>query len=87
MAPRKLVRATEPPPITVHVCTQDGAELGTITVESKQELANTAAVDWRPIILNGDVRSFRYLGYRLDPPNSKGNVEGYLWVSEAVWKK
>lgn len=88
MAPRKLIQGTKThPSILVHVCTQDGTELGTITVESKKELANTAAVDWRPIIIDGDVRSFRYLGYRLDPPNGDGEVVGYLWVSESVWKK
>jgi hypothetical protein len=69
------------------VCTSDGNELGTITVDSKQELANIAAADWRPIFLGDRLRSFRYLGYRVEPTQRDGTVKAFLWVSEAVVKK
>lgn len=86
MAPRKAYKVP-PFSITVHVCTQDGKELGTITVGSKKELTNIAATDWRPIFLGEELRSFRYLGYRVDPTKPDGTVEGFLWVSESTWKK
>lgn len=56
-------------------------EVGIIEVASPTELKGIAAVDWRPIMIGDEERSFRFHGYEWD--RSGDEVAGILYVAEA----
>lgn len=57
-------------------------DLGSFEVASPSELKMLAAVDYRPIEIDGEMRGFRFHGYRWDRRGDE--LVGYLYVSEGT---